>query len=87
MVRHQTGQGIDIEVGAATGLWPALVDPTQLETALHHLAINARDAMPFGGRIRIETANVELDRSFVAQNRGARPGAHVMIAVVDDGTG
>src|SRR5262249_32836114 len=58
-----------------------------LETALLNLAGNANDAMPFGGRIRIETANVELDESFVARNRGARPGAYVMIAVVDGGTG
>src|SRR5262249_12692774 len=86
-LRQRVEQRVDIEVGAVTGLWPVLVDPVQLETALFNLAGNANDAMPFGGRIRIETANVELDESFVAQNRGARPGAYVMIAVVDAGTG
>ncbi len=87
LLRRSVGGAVAFDVAAAADLWPALVDPAQLETALLHLAINARDAMPSGGTLRVETANVRLDDAFVAKNRGARPGAYVMVAVIDNGTG
>ena len=64
-----------------------MVDPGQLEHALLNLAVNARDAMPNGGRLTIETANARLDEEYRQLNRFARPGAYVMLAVSDNGTG
>jgi CheY-like chemotaxis protein len=66
---------------------PALVDPTQLTTALINLAVNARDAMPGGGKLTLETKNVALDESYARANRDAVPGSYVMIAVSDTGGG
>jgi PAS domain S-box-containing protein len=68
-------------------LWPAMVDPTQLETAIINLIVNSRDAMPDGGRVVIELANAEIDESYVKLNRDAKPGDYVMVAVSDTGTG
>jgi signal transduction histidine kinase len=68
-------------------LWPALADPAQLESAFANLAINARDAMPQGGRRAIETANKQLDLDDTARNIDAAPGDYVMLAVSDNGTG
>ncbi len=62
-------------------------DPTQLEQALMNLAVNARDAMPTGGKLTIETANVELDEAFVRQHHGASAGPHVALVVSDTGVG
>ena len=62
-------------------------DPTQLEQALMNLAVNARDAMPRGGELTLETANVELDEAFVRQHHGASPGSHVALIVSDTGVG
>jgi CheY-like chemotaxis protein len=76
-----------MEVIGARGLWPAETDATQLESALANLAINARDAMPDGGRLVIETRNVVLDGDFAAQNPDVKPGDYVMLAVSDTGTG
>ena len=67
--------------------WPALVDPTQLTTALLNLTINARDAMPGGGKLTLETRNVVLDESYAAANREVVAGSYVMIAVSDTGDG
>jgi len=68
-------------------LWPAMVDPAQLETAIINLIVNSRDAMPDGGRIVVDLKNVEIDSSYVELNRDAKPGDYVMIAVSDTGTG
>ncbi len=87
MLRRSLGEHIDIRFmpGRAVGL--ALVDPAQLETALLNLALNARDAMPEGGRLTIETAEAVLDSTYAADGEDVRPGNYVMIAVADSGIG
>ena len=86
MVRRTVGPGIAVETVAAGGLWPALVDENQLENAILNLCINARDAMPDGGRITIETGNKWLDRK-TAQERAMDPGQYVTVCVSDTGSG
>lgn len=86
LVRRTVGPEIKVEVVGTPGLWPALADPNQLENALLNLCINARDAMPDGGRLTIETANVSLDES-AAWGRDMTPGQYVALAVTDTGTG
>ena len=86
LVRRTIGPAIHLEVVAAGGLWATLVDPPQLENALLNLCINARDAMPDGGRITIETANKWLD-AHGARERDLPPGQYVSICVTDTGTG
>ncbi|HEX5777332.1 MAG TPA: PAS domain-containing protein [Xanthobacteraceae bacterium] len=68
-------------------LWPAMVDPAQLETAIINLIANSRDAMPTGGRIVVDLKNIEIDDSYVELNREVKPGDYVMIAVSDTGSG
>ncbi|TAK56581.1 MAG: PAS domain S-box protein [Gammaproteobacteria bacterium] len=87
LLRRTLGEHIEIEVRPGAATWPVLVDPGQLENALLNLAINARDAMPGGGRLTIEAANAELDEDYVSRHADARPGAHVMLAVSDTGVG
>jgi CheY-like chemotaxis protein len=87
LMRRTLGEHIAIDIRAAPDLWPAKVDPGQLEAAVVNLALNARDAMAQGGRITIETANVEIDGSFTATTADAKPGEYVMVAVSDTGTG
>ena len=86
LIRRTVGPAVELEVVGAGGLWPTLVDPNQLENALLNLAINARDAMPGGGRLTIETANAWLDAR-AARERDMQPGQYVAIAVSDTGTG
>ncbi|MDE3744285.1 MULTISPECIES: PAS domain S-box protein [Methylobacterium] len=86
LIRRTVGPAIHIEVVGAAGLWPALVDPPQLENALLNLCINARDAMPAGGRITIETANKWLDDR-AARERDLPPGQYLSLCVTDTGTG
>ncbi|MGF1626659.1 MAG: ATP-binding protein [Alphaproteobacteria bacterium] len=81
------GEHVEIEVTCAPGLWLAMIDPGQLENALLNLCINARDAMPTGGRLTIETANVDLDHAYARQQPDVEPGQYVMIAVSDTGAG
>lgn len=86
LVRRTVGPAIDLEVVGASGLWPALVDPSQLENALLNLCINARDAMPSGGRITIETANKWLD-AHAAKQHAMDEGQYLSLCVTDTGCG
>jgi two-component system cell cycle sensor histidine kinase/response regulator CckA len=87
MIRRLIGEDIQLEVIAAPDLGNALIDPGQLEQVLMNLVVNARDAMPKGGKLTIETVNRSLDETYVAAHEGSRCGPHVMLAVKDTGTG
>jgi PAS domain S-box-containing protein len=87
LLRPALGELIEIETVLEEDVWTALVDPTQLTTALINLADNARDAMPEGGKLTLETKNVVLDESDAGASREVQPGSYVMIAVSDTGTG
>ena len=85
---HPTlGEHIEITPRLAEDAWTALADPSQLTTAVLNLAINARDAMPNGGRLVLETANVFLDEGYANMHSDVTPGHYIMIAVSDTGTG
>ncbi len=86
LVRRTVGPGITVDMVAAAGLWPTLVDANQLENALLNLCINARDAMPDGGSITIETGNRWLDAR-TARDHGLEPGQYVSVCVSDTGSG
>ena len=86
LIRRTVGPAVTVEVVGAGGLWLTEVDPGQLENALLNLAINARDAMPDGGRITIETANKWLDQR-AAEDRDLMPGQYLSLCVTDTGAG
>ena len=86
LIRRTTGPGIQLEVVAGTGLWPVLIDANQLGNAVLNLCINARDAMPDGGRLTIETGNRWIDPR-VARTQDLEPGQYVSICVSDTGGG
>ncbi len=87
LLERTLGEKVHVRVKPAKGLWPAIVDPTQVDDALVNLAINARDAMPGGGTLTIETQNVSLDADYAASHVEVSPGDYVMLAVSDAGTG
>jgi signal transduction histidine kinase len=87
MLRRALGERVDLKLVESAGLWPAYADPAQLENALLNLAINARDAMPDGGKLTIETANVTFDERYASENEEVTPGQYVMVAVSDTGSG
>jgi signal transduction histidine kinase/CheY-like chemotaxis protein len=87
LLRHTLGESINIETVLAAGVWPTFVDGNQVENAILNLAINARDAMPNGGRLTIETANVYLDDAYAARFGDVTAGQYVMLSVTDTGTG
>jgi CheY-like chemotaxis protein len=87
MLRRTLGEDVEIEMRLAPPLWPALADRAQVESALLNLAINARDAMPAGGKLTIETDNAHLDEDYAAGNAEVAPGDYVALAVTDTGTG
>ena len=86
LIRRTVGPAVTVEVVEAGGLWATRVDQNQLENALLNLCINARDAMPDGGRITVETANKWLDPR-AARERDMEPGQYVSLSVSDTGTG
>jgi NO-binding membrane sensor protein with MHYT domain/signal transduction histidine kinase/CheY-like chemotaxis protein len=87
LFRRTLGESIRVETVLAGGLWNTWADPNQLESALLNLVINARDAMPHGGRLTIETANCLLDDAYASAHAEVEPGQYVMVAVTDTGTG
>jgi signal transduction histidine kinase len=86
LIRRTVGPSVEVEVVGAGGLWTTKVDPSQLESALLNLCINARDAMPNGGHITIETANKWLDER-AARERELPPGQYISLCVTDTGSG
>jgi len=87
LFRRTTRETIRVELRAGKDLWLTLCDPNQLESSLLNLVINARDAMPDGGAVVIETANVELDYAYAATQQDVEPGQYVLLSVSDTGTG
>jgi PAS domain S-box-containing protein len=87
MLGRMLGEAIEIEVVGEEGLWPALADAGQVENALLNLAINARDAMPGGGRLTIECMNTRLDAASLEGVSDVSPGDFVVLAVSDNGAG
>ena len=88
LLRPTLGESVEIKMTLEEDTWPAMIDPSQLGTALINLAVNARDAMPGGGKLILETGNVMLDASFATIHaEEVRPGPYVMIAVTDTGVG
>ena len=87
LLRRTLGETIGVETVLAGGLWRTLVDPNQLENAILNLAVNARDAMPDGGRLTIETQNAILDTHEARVTTDVAPGEYILIAISDTGTG
>jgi two-component system cell cycle sensor histidine kinase/response regulator CckA len=87
MIRRLVGEDVEVRTTAAKGLWKVKVDAGQIEHVLMNLVVNARDAMPEGGTLTIETGNVKLDEAYASEHLGVIPGPHVMIAVTDTGVG
>ncbi|MCA6121475.1 response regulator [Bradyrhizobium sp. WSM 1704] len=87
LLRPSLGEQIEIDTSLEPDAWPAFIDPNHLATALLNLAVNARDAMPDGGKLMIETSNVILDETYAASNLDVRAGEYVMVAVSDTGAG
>jgi signal transduction histidine kinase len=87
LLRPTLGEQIEIDSMLAHDCAPALIDPSQLSTAILNLALNARDAMPNGGKLTLETKNVVLDETYASMNSEVKPGNYVMIAVSDTGEG
>jgi PAS domain S-box-containing protein len=86
-LRRTLGEQIAVETVLVGGLWRAFADPNQLEVAVINLAVNARDAMPNGGKLTIETANIHLDEIYAAAQAEVLPGQYVLLAVTDTGVG
>jgi PAS domain S-box-containing protein len=85
---HRTlGEQIELETVLSPRLWTVEIDQNQLESAVLNLAVNARDAMPSGGKLTIDTQNTFLDESYAATDAEVRPGQYVMISVSDTGSG
>lgn len=85
---HRTlGETIELETVMTARLWPVEIDQNQLENAILNLAVNARDAMPGGGKLTIETANTMLDESYTAKDSEVVPGQYVVVSISDTGSG
>ncbi len=87
LLHRSLGENIQVSTVLAGGLWPTMADPGQVENALLNLAINARDAMPTGGSLTVETANIALDDENAAQQMELAPGHYVKLSVSDNGHG
>ncbi len=87
MLRRLLGEDVELVTVPDPGLWRVRIDPGQFEQVLVNLAVNARDAMPDGGRLLIETSNVFLDADFARHHATVQPGPHVLLSVTDTGTG
>lgn len=87
LLRQSLGEQIEIETIVAGGLWNTLIDPGQVENAILNMAINARDAMPGGGKLTIELSNACLDEAYAAGHVEVQPGQYVMLAITDTGIG
>jgi signal transduction histidine kinase len=87
LLRRMLGEIISVETVLGGGLWRTIADANQLENALLNLAVNARDAMPTGGKLTIETANAYLDEMYAAAHQEVAAGQYVMVAVSDTGSG
>ncbi|MDY6947273.1 MAG: PAS domain-containing protein [Pseudomonadota bacterium] len=87
LLDRSLGERIEIEFVGAPGLWQVEVDPHELESAIVNLAVNARDAMPDGGKLTIEVSNARLDEAYAARHAEVAAGQYVMLAISDTGTG
>jgi signal transduction histidine kinase len=87
LVRRTAGEPVEVEVIRAAGMWNTQADRAQFESAVLNLAINARDAMPHGGKLTIETANASLDQAYADRHAEVQAGQYVMLAVTDTGIG
>jgi PAS domain S-box-containing protein len=87
LLRRSLGEPVELETVLGGGVWMIEADPNELESALLNLALNARDAMPSGGKLTIETANAHLDKAYAARHSEVTPGQYVMVSVTDTGCG
>jgi PAS domain S-box-containing protein len=87
VLRRTLGEDIAVTAATSADLWRAHADPHQIEDAILNLSVNARDAMPRGGKLVLETANAHLDEEYAAQNDEVTPGDYVAVIVTDSGTG
>jgi len=87
LLRRTLGEHVDLTITTASGLWPVKADPGQIEQVLVNLAINARDAMPGGGKLTIDTGNVTVDQVYADSRPGLQPGSYARLRVSDTGTG
>jgi PAS domain S-box-containing protein len=87
MLRRTLGEAVDVETVIAGGLWNTLADPAQVESAILNLAINARDAMPSGGKLTVEITNAFLDQTYASRDEEIEAGQYVLLAVSDTGIG
>ncbi len=87
LLRRTLGETVQVETVLAGGLWAAFADPSQLESSMLNLAVNAQHAMPNGGRLTIETANTYLDEAYASRFGDLTPGQYVQVSVADTGTG
>ena len=87
LLKRLLGEDVSLQTRYADNLWPARIDPGQFEQVILNLAVNARDAMPDGGQLTVETRNATLDEAYTAQHPEVAPGPYVMLAVTDTGHG
>ena len=87
MLRRIIGEDIRLSIALEEPLWPVLMDPTQLDQTIMNLVVNARDAMPQGGTLTMNTVNAVLDEAYAARNVDVQPGEYVVLSITDSGVG